>query len=648
MNTFTHKSVNRNRSMLMALAVALLVGTPLGAQTWTGAGGDNNASTTGNWTPSRPAASNENIVFSGTTQTNVNNDWFTGWSSLNQNGITFAADAGSFTLGGNAVNMARNMSIQTPNKQTLAWNMNYTTARSITASGGTSGNPLSASLDITGDLSGQRITVNAANDNYLVVTPSGTNTHAGWTAGGRGQLNILDADVLGTGSLELGINGVFDNVSGGSLAVSNDLRLISANNAAFFLGSAPMTFPKLIMASGTTASSQRLLDVGGSGDTGVLTVGHIEAETPVNAFRKVGTGTLVILDAASENVFTAEFRLNDGRLVLGHHQAMGTGTFAVVGGQVEALSDFTGAQSLTNDITHSAGLTVGGEHAITVAGSFKCTSGNSATLANNLPAGKTFAILGVTEITGGSNNRTLTFTGTGDTVLEGTVSNGAAIGSIAVDTNGGRVTLNGDNSFTGSTTITGGTLVVGHANALGPSGAITVDGGGTFAVGSGVTFIRAVTFNAGSGLAGGGTLVRGGAWSLPATFTLAPGFSTGILTIDLAGNTLTMNGTTTTEIEIAGLNDHDILHILGAAALAGDLDIVLLDGYLPAFGTTFGVITATGGLSGEINLTGAYASWFTAAIVDGNTLQLTSLIPEPTSALLLALAGMTTLRRRRR
>ncbi len=319
---------------------------------------------------------------------------------------------------------------------------------------------------------------------------------------------------------------------------------------------------------------------------------------------KRGSGTLILSgnNSGATSSTTAGMRLHAGTLGLGHDNALGPSTNRL-------------------DVRGGTLMAVGGTR----------------TLANPIVFGTT---------------STLTVDTDYPIIFNGLISvpNTSTFGTLVV--NRGTLRINGDNtgwnSASAKTVNNGGMLIVGHANALGThaSSVITVKDGGTFGVAT--TFSRSVTFDAGSSLVGTGTLQRGGAWTLPANFTLAPGFSTGMLTINVgAGNTLAMNGTTTTEIEIADLDDHDLLAITGNATLAGNLEIILLGDYRPVFGTTFDVITSTGTLSGMVTLSGPEAIWFSAAIVGGNTLQLTSLIPEPSSAVLLALAGLALARRRR-
>ncbi len=203
----------------------------------------------------------------------------------------------------------------------------------------------------------------------------------------------------------------------------------------------------------------------------------------------------------------------------------------------------------------------------------------------------------------------------------------------------------------GGAYVEAGALVINHADALINTGSpitVTVRDKATLAVAGGITWIpHAVTFDAGSSLAGSGTYARTTAWSVPVNFTLAPGLSVGTLTIDMGGSTLTLRDNTTIDIELAA-GGHDLLAVNGILNLAGaTLNLSFLDGFTPVYGQTFDVIGATT-INNDIGgLTGDYATMFTWNI-SGGVLTLTSQVPEPTSGLLLALAGALALRRRRR
>jgi len=139
--------------------------------------------------------------------------------------------------------------------------------------------------------------------------------------------------------------------------------------------------------------------------------------------------------------------------------------------------------------------------------------------------------------------------------------------------------------------------------------------------------------------------------------TLAPGASTGITGI--AGDYDFNAGFL--EIEIAGDGgipgvDFDFVNVLGNADLDGTLQALLLGPYQPVQGTTFDVLTA-----GDITLGGTFAldstltggQWLYNVIPGGNgeILQLTAIVPEPSTLLIWSLLvglGMGACRRRRR
>jgi autotransporter-associated beta strand protein len=159
---------------------------------------------------------------------------------------------------------------------------------------------------------------------------------------------------------------------------------------------------------------------------------------------------------------------------------------------------------------------------------------------------------------GGNNTSSLTFAG----VISGTGSNLIKEGT-------GTLTLSGANTYNGVTTISNGTLVV--ANTTGSAtgtGAVTVNSGGKLA-GTGIV-TGAVTANSGSTIAPGTSTI--GTLRLGSTLTLGTGSST-IIKLNLASNT------------------QDTVRVLGAATLAGTLNMQLLSGAFAA-GNAFNVINA--------------------------------------------------------
>ena len=88
---------------------------------------------------------------------------------------------------------------------------------------------------------------------------------------------------------------------------------------------------------------------------------------------------------------------------------------------------------------------------------------------------------------------------------------------------------------------------------------------------------------------------------------MAPGLSPGILSV---AGPLTQTATSHLAIQIGGTTvgtQYDRLDVDGTAALAGTLDLSTIDGFVPALGQTFTVLTTTSRSGTFTNVTGLYA-----------------------------------------
>ncbi len=230
----------------------------------------------------------------------------------------------------------------------------------------------------------------------------------------------------------------------------------------------------------------------------------------------------------------------------------------------------------------------------------------------------------------GTGTRSLTKTGLGTLVLAGTA-----------------------NDYNGTTAITSGTFVVGDQTS--PTAAIT-GVGGQVSVLSGATLgghgsiSRDVLALAGSIVAPG---TSPGSLELASTFDLQ---ANAMLKIELAGDSFTLNAT----------EEYDRLKVGGLTTLAGQLNVTLISGHTLGQGDLYGIVDAVGGLSGlfsnynegdlvlansGVNLFITYQGLITDSSVSvsgGNDVVLFAVIPEPATAVVLALGGLMMISRRRR
>ncbi|MDR1304114.1 MAG: PEP-CTERM sorting domain-containing protein [Verrucomicrobiales bacterium] len=254
------------------------------------------------------------------------------------------------------------------------------------------------------------------------------------------------------------------------------------------------------------------------------------------------------------------------------------------------------------------------------------------------------------------------------------VADNESPGFIAAMASNGNLTLTVANSYTGYTLVQSGSLTVSHSNALNANAALLLDqtGGVTVSGNSkvAVTELRgdgkvdfsgnANQLNIGSVAAytGNNVITVGDAG------VLAPGgiaTPDGIGTLTLGANVTAINflADSVFAVDLAGNGLSDTLAFTNSAATlnfnaGATIELNFLNNYSPAEGDTWLFATGYNALGSvfdqdNIIVTGLAADTYAWAL-DNGALQLTMLIPEPSSAVLLLLGGVIlalTLRRRR-
>ncbi len=285
--------------------------------------------------------------------------------------------------------------------------------------------------------------------------------------------------------------------------------------------------------------------------------------------------------------------------------------------------------------TNSLRFAAPGAYTVTLAGANIITTGgimNTALVGDNL-----------SKITGGSLT---SGTGTELIVHQANYTNNLEIGSNLTDNGGtaigltkaglGKLILSGTNSYTGNTLLVTGTLLVNGSHT----------GGGNYVVNPGTTLGGTGSI----GLASGKTVSVVGTAISPAT--LSPGASIGTLTVGTLGNlnTVILGDYSTLPMDLAADGSCDKLAVNGDLDLSSALDQLTFAGAAPENGAWYTIATFTGSLIGT---PAVFSRVVWPETMNVRAFQYNSndisvfVIPEPTTALLLALAGGGLLRRRR-
>jgi autotransporter-associated beta strand protein len=315
-----------------------------------------------------------------------------------------------------------------------------------------------------------------------------------WNAGfGPGSGNTGGVNISYTGINALTLDAANSTSFGlGDITLATGAGIFTLGDGS---GTSTMTIRDPTMtftndSSNTAVAKSDVVFGNGGGSPRTLTVtgsGGWRFETPLfsavfgglssSALVKSGNGTLTL---GTQNFQQGNTTLSAGILAATANSAFGTGTVV--------MGNPSGRVQVSGGITLPNAFNIPGQNQGDV-GKIENVSGNntlSGTFTWNQTGGLftnftttsgTLNLTGALTTAGGvTGSRTFQFGGSGDTIISGSISNGAATVNLLKSGNG-VLTLSGNNTYSGTTTLAGGRLALGSAGAISSAGVIEFGGG---------------------------------------------------------------------------------------------------------------------------------------------------------------------------
>ncbi|MGC6456182.1 MAG: autotransporter-associated beta strand repeat-containing protein, partial [Coraliomargaritaceae bacterium] len=580
--------------------------------------GDGNWSVSGQWEDASLPEDTDNIEFVGAGGTSTNDNYIT-----TIDGLLFTSDvSGAYTLDGSALSITLEGIVnESSEKHTIGLDLELPTDQVVNAANG--------SLDISGVISGDGGLIKQGTE---TVTLSGANTYSGGTTVSAGTLagttTSLQGDITndgtvhfdqsadgtyagiksGSGSLEKSGTGAVilsgtNTYSGGTTLNAGTIEV--ASGSALGSGQVTLDGGSLLVQSfgemsanlgfggdlnwnaGTIAfydtglspeSNDLKIEVGGNfsngGNGGQFDFSQVEA-LDAGAYTLIGyTGTTdfqtenLIASAGTGTTLNGSFTLENGSVIYTVSGATSSGTDIQNNGGVNTpiVSDYTIDQEIKtinqNNIVNSIIFKDDGNLTVEAGGQLNITSGKltASNDTNSIIKGGKIQI----------NNNDLVKDGEGHLTLE----NNIEVINNDVQINEGLLTINGN--------LIANKLIVKTDGTLGGKGTVESD-----------------------------VQVLG---------TLASGTSPG--TLNITGD-LTLDSSSTTEVEIESLTNYDRTIATGDITLDGTLTASIFGAGSIAFGNKYDVFESTGGtITGEFATYNAPTNFRIRLLNDGSTASL--------------------------
>ena len=461
---------------------------------------------------------------------------------------------------------------------------------------------------------------------------------------GGGALNIdsngASFTQSGAGMSTVGPTGTL-RIAGGEFDIHGDMRVdtdatidFTAGMWRFLGGASAFDNPSVGFGSLTSGSQQPTVEV--LDDASVTVASALRIGESNGQFARVrvsdaggadrstltNSGTGGIADLIVGDAGTGELTLEAGGLVdffddtLIGNTATGDGTVWVAGGNGATRSH------LRVDRNGSGSDLIVGFHGF---GQLSIEQGARVDVGDDLIIGSETGSNGQVTVTGEGDGFDATLAINGEMIVGGNSSSSGGGGSVTIQ-DGARADVVGDATVyaLGSVNVTGGELTA-------PK--MTLNSGSTFTFTAGTVRAEMLDVdNAANVSWTGGTLHTGTVIGSITNQggTLAPGDSPGLTTV-IGGYTQSATGALRIEIAAAGTPGvaYDRLTVNGAAALAGALDVVFIDGFVPTGGDGFAILGFGGSVNGwfdTINLPElpAALAWDTSMLETTGELLVTS------------------------
>lgn len=501
--------------------------------------------------------------------------------------------------------------------------------------------------------------LNIRNDSALGTNAAGTTVASGATLQIQGGITVTGENLALTGE-GVGNVGALRNISGNNTWTGNVTAgtVTGGVNTRIASDAGLLTISGNVTLSTTPATDQFVLQGDGNGEISGIISGALGRVTRSSA----GTGTWTLSGA---NTYTGQTVVSNGVLSVGSLNSVATppqqpssnlgvpsnaanGIINIGSSTAVGTLMYTGPGETTDRVINLAGTTFGGTIDASGSGPLAFTSNFTA---------------------GGAGVKTLTLRGSSaaaNTVGGAIVNSGGGATSLA-KTGTGTWVLGGSNTYTGTTTVSGGTLVI--TGQHGTSGSrINNDYAVTGAIASPATLAGtgAVFLNAARSITASGVSAADSGAIAPGDPFTAGGI--GQLTVD-GGNGVVFGANSTFAAQTGAPGTSDLLNVVGGGiSMSTASDVLSLTSTATGTftiasygGTRTGVFDAVSmnGVPepGTVNTVGPLTT-FTATSGDlvvlyddtARNIQVTinTVVPEPGTAGLAAIAGAALLARRRR